>query len=114
MDYGGYGVQGQIGRDEFNNINELRAITGGKHDVQVNISVFKSDVEFPNPAIPEREFADLRLKSGSAAVDAGQSLPNVNDGFGGKATDLGAYELGSPMPHYGPRPRRIDEETAWN
>ncbi|HUT36245.1 MAG TPA: right-handed parallel beta-helix repeat-containing protein [Planctomycetota bacterium] len=47
---------------------------------------------------------DLRLKEGSEAIDAGVELPNVNDGFAGKAPDLGAYELGAPLPHYGPRP----------
>jgi hypothetical protein len=36
-------------------------------------------------------------------VDAGVRLPNVNDGFTGKAPDLGAYEVGEPVPHYGPR-----------
>jgi hypothetical protein len=30
-------------------------------------------------------------------------LPNVNDGFTGKAPDLGAYEVGQTVPHYGPR-----------
>ena len=40
---------------------------------------------------------------GSVAVDAGVRLPNVNDGFTGKAPDLGAYEVGQPIPHYGPR-----------
>ena len=33
-----------------------------------------------------------------------QVLPGINDGFTGKAPDLGAYELGKPTPHYGPRP----------
>ena len=31
-------------------------------------------------------------------------LPNVNDGFTGRAPDLGAIETGRPTPHYGPRP----------
>ena len=48
--------------------------------------------------------ADLRLKPGTAAIDAGEVLPGFNDGFAGKAPDLGAYELGAPLPHYGPRP----------
>ena len=65
-------------------------------------------------AAPEREPADLRLRPGTAAVDAGQSIYNVNYGFVGKAPDLGAYELGSPMTHYGPRPRGVDEETGRN
>jgi hypothetical protein len=37
-------------------------------------------------------------------VDAGVVLPNFNDGFTGKAPDLGCCELGQPLPHYGPRP----------
>jgi hypothetical protein len=48
---------------------------------------------------------DLRLKPGSAAVDAGVLLPNINEGFTGKAPDLGAYEDGKDLPFYGPRPR---------
>jgi len=52
------------------------------------------------------EKVDLRLKAGCAAVDAGQVLPGFNDDFRGKAPDVGAYELGAPMPHYGPRPEK--------
>jgi hypothetical protein len=29
-------------------------------------------------------------------------MPNVNDGFTGKAPDLGALELGQSLPTYGP------------
>jgi hypothetical protein len=36
-------------------------------------------------------------------VDAGVVLPNVNDGYQGRAPDLGAYEVGRPPPQYGPR-----------
>lgn len=50
------------------------------------------------------EKTDLRLDPGSRAVDAGVRLPNFNDGFRGKAPDLGCCELGEPLPHYGPRP----------
>jgi hypothetical protein len=38
------------------------------------------------------------------AVDAGVALPNLNDGYGGKAPDLGALERGERPPLYGPRP----------
>jgi hypothetical protein len=48
---------------------------------------------------------DLRLKGDSAAVDAGEVLPGLNNGFAGKAPDLGAYEAGSNLPQYGPRSR---------
>lgn len=46
---------------------------------------------------------DFRLKPKSKAVDAGLHLPGINDGYTGKAPDLGAYETGQPLPHYGPR-----------
>jgi hypothetical protein len=49
------------------------------------------------------ESFDFRLKPGSAAVDRGMVLPNVTDGFGGRAPDLGALEIGQVPPHYGPR-----------
>jgi len=57
-----------------------------------------------NDVIPAK--IDLRLKEGSAAVDAGEVLPNINDGFAGKVPDLGAYELGADLPPYGPRPEK--------
>jgi hypothetical protein len=60
------------------------------------------------PADEERRYpaerTDLRLDPASQAVDAGVPLPNFNDGFSGKAPDLGCCELGAPLPHYGPRP----------
>jgi hypothetical protein len=46
----------------------------------------------------------LTLRKGSAAVDAGVQVPNLNDGFEGRAPDLGAHECGKPSPVYGPRP----------
>jgi hypothetical protein len=46
---------------------------------------------------------DLALNPSGKAVDAGERLPNVNDDFTGKAPDLGCYESGKPLPHYGPR-----------
>jgi len=43
------------------------------------------------------------LKTNAKAVDAGVRLPTVNDHFTGKAPDLGALEIGHPVPIYGPR-----------
>jgi hypothetical protein len=31
------------------------------------------------------------------------ALPTITDGFAGSAPDLGALEVGKPVPHYGPR-----------
>ena len=72
------------------------------------ITTSSSRWRLPNPADPQRLFNaadfDFRLKPGSAAIDAGMALPTINDGFSGRAPDLGAYELDKPIPHYGPRP----------
>jgi hypothetical protein len=46
---------------------------------------------------------NFRLKPGSKAVDAGERLPTINDEFSGAGPDLGALEVGQPLPHYGPR-----------
>ena len=64
-------------------------------------------VKSPDKADPQHLYSpeelDFRLHPGSPAVDAGIELPTVTDGYAGKAPDLGAYELGAPLPHYGPR-----------
>ncbi len=46
---------------------------------------------------------NFALKPNSKAVDAGVIIPTVNDGFAGRAPDLGAIESGKPVPRYGPR-----------
>jgi hypothetical protein len=51
----------------------------------------------------EPEDFDFRLAPNSPAIAAGLVLPTINDGFTGMAPDLGAYQHGRPVPHYGPR-----------
>ncbi|HUU26383.1 MAG TPA: right-handed parallel beta-helix repeat-containing protein [archaeon] len=119
FDYNGVGTYntpfaGLVGNKKFTDLSGLRALTGGKHSVQVDMNVFKEEVKFPYPAYPERKPADLRIKDSSAAVDAAVYIPNINDGCTGKAPDLGAYELDREIPLYGPRPEGVDEETMWN
>jgi len=116
FDYNGVGTVGtpsliQIGPLRFSSPEEARATAALRHLVAVDLSVFEG-VEFPNPAVPERKITPLRRKAGSAAIDAGLRLANINDGYRGAAPDLGAYELGQALPHYGPRPQGVDEETA--
>ncbi|MFC2076130.1 right-handed parallel beta-helix repeat-containing protein [candidate division KSB1 bacterium] len=102
--------RGVIGEVTFNSIEELRERTTEKHAVQVDLSVF-NNVAFPYPSVPEWDAPDLRPVAGSAVIDAGVALPNINDGYKGSAPDIGAYELGDDLPHYGPRPAGMDEET---
>ena len=94
---------GAIGRQRFSSLEELRRGPHEVHAVRVDLGVF-DDVAFPNPPLPERDPPDLRPRAGTPVVDAAVRLPNVNDDFTGKAPDLGCYELGKPIPAYGPRP----------
>jgi hypothetical protein len=70
------------------------------YDIFVNAPM--PDFSDPTRVVPT-DSVDLRLRQGAEAVDAGIVLPNVTDGFHGSGPDLGAYEYGAPMPHYGPR-----------
>ena len=54
-------------------------------------------------AVYDPSQVNLTLAPTSVAIDAGMVIPNVTDGFTGSAPDLGAYEFGQPVPHYGPR-----------
>ncbi|QDS96913.1 right-handed parallel beta-helix repeat-containing protein [Adhaeretor mobilis] len=74
------------------------------HGIQIDMSVFNK-VEFPYPPLPGRPAPDLRPRAASAVVDAGVRLPNINDDYLGDAPDIGAYEAGRDLPHYGPRLR---------
>jgi hypothetical protein len=72
-------------------------------DVFVNVPKLDRDPKTVQRLYNFNDF-DFRLRPGSAAVDRAVAIPNVNDGFTGKAPDLGALEAGQPVPHYGPRP----------
>ena len=105
---------GLVGERTFDDIAGLRSLTGGKNSVRIELNSFAAPVEFPHPIFDSvRKPADLRLSPASPAVDAGMVLPNLNDGFSGKAPDIGAYEQGRDLPHYGPRAAGEDEETDW-
>jgi hypothetical protein len=94
----------------FSTLAELSAATGQEtHGLEIDYDIF---LNLRPPAAPDSSkpgtpydaaSLDFRLKPDGKAVDAGVGLPNVNDGFSGKAPDLGAYEVDQPIPVYGPR-----------
>jgi hypothetical protein len=91
----------------FKTLKEYSEATGeDRHSLLVDYDVFvKVAPPGPDPrTLYQPADFDFGLRPGSAPVDAGVRLPGVNDGFSGRAPDLGAYELGVPAPHYGPRP----------
>jgi hypothetical protein len=90
----------------FKTLKEYAEATGqDRHSVVVDYDVFQK-VTPPGPdprTLYKPADFDFQLRPGSAAVDAGVRLPNINDDATGSAPDLGALELGRPAPHYGPR-----------
>jgi len=91
----------------FATLAEYAKATGqDAHSTEIDYSVFRAagPPDFSKPTqLYDPAVVDLRLREGSAAVDAGVELPGITDGFTGRAPDLGAYEVGAPPVHYGPR-----------
>ncbi len=100
-------------RRPFKTLAEYSQATGqDKHSVLVDYNVFV------NATMPDRSDItklyypkdyDFRLKPGSAASGVGIPLPTITDGYTGKAPDLGAYQTGVPLPHYGPRNQMMEK-----
>jgi hypothetical protein len=96
---------------EFATLDAYRQATGqDQHSVIVDYSVFENVPRLDAQDVTgiqnlyDADDLDFRLVPGSAAVDRGVLLPNVNEGFMGRAPDIGALEVGVAVPHYGPRP----------
>ena len=109
IDYDGPQDQAQ----RFSTLTELSAATGQeRHGIEVDYDIFESlrppvPPDSSKPGAPyDGTDLNFALRPGGKAVDAGVRLPNVNDGFAGSAPDLGAYEVGQPLPVYGPRHRQ--------
>ena len=99
--------KGPLVKREFASLEAFSAATGQeRHSVLVDVDVFVG-APLPDRSDPQRLYRpadlDFRLRPGSAAIDRGVVLPTITDGYAGRAPDLGAYELGSTPPHYGPR-----------
>ncbi len=113
FNYDGYGsigtgtFRGRIGGTSFNSLVEMQASTTETNAIEVDMSIFANLITFPaSGPFPALAVPDLRLASGAVAVNAGEALANINDGYAGSAPDLGAYEFGDALPIYGPRPGR--------
>src|SRR4029077_19465394 len=73
------------------------------YDVFMNVPRLDAQDKSRVQKLYKAEDVDFRLKAGSAGADRGVMLPNITDGFAGRAPDLGALEFGQAPPHYGPR-----------
>ena len=111
FDYDAWGTTGGTPHFKWDDVRydtlvDLQAIGVETHGVTAAFS------DLVNAALPpawDQEATpgtrDLRLLAGAPAIDSGADLANLNDGFAiNGAPDMGAFELGQPLPHYGPRP----------
>ena len=92
------------GSNRYEDLAEFTANTGLEpNGIQVNKNAIFNSFSIPDPPPAAMPKQYLTLKPGCNAQDAGVILPNINDGYTGPAPDLGAYEIGVPLPQYGPR-----------
>lgn len=91
----------------FTSLNELSKesgleVNGREIDYDVFVNLTPPDPKNPHGVYHALDL-DFTLNPKGNAVDVGTRIPNVNDGFNGKAPDLGAIESGGDAPVYGPR-----------
>ena len=106
----GPGLRANLETRQYATLAEYSKATGqDRNSVLVDYDIFTNvrrldaqDISTLQKLYKAEDF-DFRLKPGSAAVDRGTVLPGVTDGFAGRAPDLGALEVGAPVPRYGPR-----------
>jgi hypothetical protein len=110
-DYNRLGHAAELEERKFRTLGEFARATGqDRNSVLVDYDVFAKvpKLDAQDTATVQKLYdardLDFRLKPRSAAVDRGTPLATVTDGFAGRAPDLGALELGAPLPVYGPRP----------
>jgi hypothetical protein len=118
-DYPGPGHMPTLETRRFATLAEYSQATGqDRHSVLVDYDIFMNvprlDAQQADSVqkLYRAEDVDFRLKPGAAAVDRGVALPNITDGFAGRAPDLGALEVGQRPPHYGPRPQTSAVSSA--
>jgi hypothetical protein len=110
-DYNGPGHEAALETREFRTLEAYSAATGQDrnsvlvdYDVFVNVPQLDASDSSVVQNLYDADGFDFRLRRAAAAVARAVELPSVTDGFSGRAPDLGALELGEPVPVYGPRP----------
>jgi len=94
---------GSVGR--YQSLEELFEATGlEEHGMLADYDIFVRAEPPQKGKTCESADYDLRLSKGANVIDTGIAMPQVTDDFSGKAPDLGCYEFGQEVSHYGPRP----------
>jgi MYXO-CTERM domain-containing protein len=121
LDYDGYYPDGmyELGYSKQNGFMTYPSFAAAQgagffeaHGLLVGASNFASGLQTPAQYQPLLPPPDVTLDSDSLAIDQGVVLTGITDGFRGAGPDLGAYELGCPVPSYGPRAQGVDESNT--
>ncbi len=96
---------GKIGTETFETVEPTGLALGNIS----SLDVLFTDLYFPNSPASNYKAQDLRPHGNSPTIDKGEQILGVNTNFKGEAPDIGAYEQGEELPHYGPRE---ENETA--
>lgn len=92
----------KIGGVDFSNVEE--------HGIaDIDYTETFGSIPYPEDPVPAWDTVSLIPQPTSAVIDKGLVINNVNDIYSGSAPDIGAYEIGQPIPHYGPRPVGVNE-----
>ncbi len=96
-----------VGKVNYASMKELFEDTGlEEHGIEITWEDFERIEAQPDAETVIRPDSwSVMLRSASAAVDAGEVVPNISDRYEGARPDIGAWETGQPVPHYGPDPR---------
>lgn len=114
-DYDGFYPDGvfamslESGYQKFATFAQLQGAGVETHGILLDAATFASGLTAPANYTTALSPQDVTLAAASNAIDRGLVLPNINDGFQGKAPDLGALERGCPLPLFGVRPEGVDE-----
>jgi hypothetical protein len=102
--------RGELVQRRYDSLAEYAAATG--QDRHSSLVGYDTLAKVPPPdrndfqRLYDPSDFDFRPRRGGAAIDRGVLLPSINDDFTGRSPDLGAYEAGRPVPHYGPREQK--------
>jgi len=105
FDWGSSGYAFKWGSNaRYHDLHEFQNATGLEpHGIHINRDTSFATFDVPQAPPASMPLQYMTLKHGSNAIDAGIVLPGINDDFSGSAPDLGPFEIGAPLPHYGPR-----------
>ena len=107
FDWNGYNYAFKWDNVRLVDLPVFRTHTGQElHSIQIHQNSCFENLNYtvePGGAVDSFHVEYNTLLASCNAVDAGIILPSINDNYNGSNPDLGAYERGATLPHYGVR-----------